>query len=84
MVFEDLNDELSDYIKLLRFKSKKSQEEVANDLNISRNTYMLWEKKPISLSLDTLSKLVNFLGEDIVNFFTYYVAKCNQKENKKE
>ena len=31
MVFEDLNDELSDYIKLLRFKSKKSQEEVAND-----------------------------------------------------
>lgn len=83
-MFEDLNDELSDYIKLLRFKTKKSQEEVANDLNISRNTYMLWEKKPISLSLDTLSKLVNFLGEDIEKFFTYYVAKCNKKENKKE
>lgn len=77
-MFETLNSDLSDYLKLLRFKSKKSQEEVANGLDVSRNTYMSWENNPISLSLDTLSKITGFFGDDISNFFIQYVAKSNE------
>lgn len=73
----DLNTELSEYIKLLRFKCKKSQEDMASILKISRNTYSAWEKKPIKLSLDTLIEIGNILEEDILIFFDNYVAKRN-------
>lgn len=79
-MFKTLNNDLSDYLKLLRFKSKKSQEEVAKDLDVSRNTYATWENNPISLSLDTLNKITNFFDDDITNFFIQYVAKSNEKE----
>lgn len=79
-MFKTLNNDLSDYLKLLRFKSKKSQEEVAKDLDVSRNTYATWENNPISLSLDTLNKITNFFDDDITNFFIQYVAKSNKKE----
>lgn len=79
-MFETLNSELSDYLKLLRFKAKKSQEEVAKCLDVSRNTYASWENNPISLSLDTLNKITNFFDNDIINFFNQYVAKSNNKE----
>ena len=79
-MFKTLNNDLSDYLKLLRFKSKKSQEEVAKDLDVSRNTYATWENNPISLSLDTLNKITNFFDDDITNFFIRYVAKSNEKE----
>ena len=74
----NLNQELSDYIKLLRFKSKKSQEEVANELNISRNTYLNWESNPTKLNLDTLDRIGNVLNVDIFIFFNQYVAKSNK------
>lgn len=38
----DLNQELSEYLKFLRFRKKKSQENVADELNVSRNTYNTW------------------------------------------
>lgn len=79
-MFSNLNQDLSDYIKLLRFKSKMNQEETANRLDISRNTYISWENNPISLSLDTLVKIGNVFNEDIIIFFKNYVAKCNEIE----
>ena len=77
-MFSNLNQDLSDYIKLLRFKSKMNQEETANRLDISRNTYISWENNPISLSLDTLVKIGNVFNEDIIIFFKNYVAKRNE------
>ncbi len=77
---KNLNDSLSDYIKLIRFKSKKSQEDVAKELNISRNTYSIWENNPVQLKLDTLIEIGNILNNDIIIFFNQYVAECN-KEN---
>lgn len=77
---KDLNDSLSDYIKLIRFKSKKSQEDVAKELNISRNTYSIWENNPVQLKLDTLIEIGTILNNDIIIFFNQYVAECN-KEN---
>lgn len=89
-MFGTLNEELAEYIKLLRFKAKKSQEDIAKELNVSRNTYANWENNPISLSLDLLNKIVSCFDEDILIFFKKYVAKCNsssdttQSEKEKE
>lgn len=77
---KNLNESLSDYIKLIRFKSKKSQEDVAKELNISRNTYSIWENNPVQLKLDTLIEIGTILNNDIIIFFNQYVAECN-KEN---
>ena len=75
---KNLNSELSDYIKLLRFKSKLSQEKVAEKLGVSRNTYSTWENNPIQLDLETLDKIGKILNTDIFIFFNNYVAKCNK------
>lgn len=74
-----LNDSLSDYIKLIRFKAQKSQKEVAKELNVSRNTYSIWERNPVQLKLDTLIEIGNILNNDIIIFFNQYVAECNEK-----
>lgn len=78
-MIEDLNKSLSEYLKLLRFKQKKSQEETAMLLNISRNTYTIWENNPIALSLENILKIGKVLDEDIIIFFKEYVAKSNDK-----
>ena len=75
---QDLNNKLSDYIKLLRFKAKLSQEEVADKLDVSRNTYNNWENNPIQLNLETLDKIGIVLNSDIFIFFTEYVANSNK------
>ena len=77
-MFETLNQDLSDYIKLLRFKSKKSQEVVAKELGVTRNTYQKWESDPISLDIKTLNKITTNFGEDISIFFKQYVASSNE------
>ena len=78
-MFENLNQELSDYIKLMRFKKKMSQDDVAEILKISRNTYGTWENNPMALSLETLIKVFAVFEEDILYFFKSYVAKSNEK-----
>lgn len=82
-MLKNINDELSDYLKLIRFKHKKSQEDIAKDLNITRNTYGAWENNPISLSIETLNKIANVMNEDIIIFFEEYVAKRNLKKRSK-
>lgn len=77
-MFDNINSELSDYIKLIRFKHKKSQEDMAKALSVSRNTYSIWENNPISLSLETLIKIGEVINEDMVIFFKEYVAKSNE------
>lgn len=72
-----LNEELSDYIKLQRFKKKLSQEEVATRLKVSRNTYSTWENSPTKIDLETLQRISKAIGEDLLIFFDQYVAKCN-------
>lgn len=80
----DLNHELSEYIKLMRFKNKKSQEDMSNSLKVSRNTYSIWENNPVKLSLDTLISIGIAMKEDILIFFNEYVAKCNSIDTSKE
>lgn len=75
---ENLNQSLSDYLKLLRFKKKVSQEEIATKLGVSRNTYSTWENNPVQLSLNTLNTISDELDSDIIIFFKDYVANCNK------
>lgn len=74
---ETLNQELSDYIRLMRLKYRKSQEDMGNLLNVSRNTYSQWEKNPISLSLEKLMDIGRVVNEDIIIFFKNYIAERN-------
>lgn len=75
---EKINTELSDYIRLLRLKYRKSQEDMGQLLGVSRNTYAIWERRPISLSLETLIKIGEVLDDNILIFFKEYVAKSNE------
>ena len=56
-----------------------SQDDVAEILKISRNTYGTWENNPMALSLETLIKVFAVFEEDILYFFKSYVAKSNEK-----
>lgn len=78
IIKQEFNEELSDYIRLLRLKYRKSQEDMANLLGITRNSYSKWERNPISLSLETLLKIGDVLDENILIFFQNYVAKSNK------
>lgn len=79
-MLSNINEELSDYLKLIRFKHKKSQEDIAKDLKITRHTYGAWENNPISLSLETLDKIANVMNENIIIFFEEFVAKSNKEK----
>lgn len=72
---EKLNNELSDYLKLIRFKAKLSQEDVANKLNITRQAYGNWENNPLKLDLETLMKIGEALNENILIFFDNLYCK---------
>lgn len=76
---QHLNKELSEYIKLLRFKAKMSQEDCANELGVTRNTYANYENNPIELDLSQLVKIGKVFKSDILIFFNEYVAKSNSE-----
>ena len=75
---EQLNSELSDYLKLLRFKNKISQEEISDKLNITRQCYSNWENNPIKLDLEQLIEIGKVMNEDILIFFENHIANCNK------
>ena len=66
---EKVNKSLSDYLKLIRFKKKKSQLDIAKILGVSRNTYSIWENNPINLKLNTLIEISSAMEEDVLSYF---------------
>jgi transcriptional regulator with XRE-family HTH domain len=79
---EKINNELSEYLKYLRFKNKLSQENVAEKLGITRQAYSLWENNPIKLDLGQLFEVGNAMNENILIFFENYIANCNEMQEK--
>ena len=61
--------QLSEIIKLQRFKEKRSQEDCAKKLNISIPTYRELEYNPNKLDLDQIIILSDFLNYNLVEFF---------------
>ncbi len=74
---DQLNTELSEYLKLLRFKKKLNQETIAEKLKVSRQCYTNWENNPIKLDLSQLIEIGEAIGENIIIFFDNYIAKSN-------
>lgn len=79
MDFNDkkIQDELSEHLKLLRFKAKLSQEDVANKLGISRNSYNMYENSPLKMTLEHLLQLSKILESNLFNFF--YRSSCTKQ-----
>lgn len=75
---DKLNNDLSEYLKFLRFKNKLSQENIAKKLGITRQCYSLWELKPTKLRLDQLIEIGLVMNENILFFFENYIAKSNK------
>lgn len=76
---ENLNYELSEFLRMSRAKNKRSQEKAGRILNISRNSYALRERNPKNMTLDKLLDMSNKLDNDVLIFFKDYVAKRNEE-----
>ena len=72
---EQMNLELSSYLKMLRTKYNLSQADIADKLGITRQCYTNWEREPIKLDLEKLIKIGKVMDEDILIFFNLYIAK---------
>ena len=67
--------EVSEYLKLERFKKKVSQDKIAEFIGISGNTYRSYENNPETITLDDIS--------ENVGLSRYYVSRIlNQGEGK--
>lgn len=54
-------------IKAERARSGLSQEDVAEKLGITRQSYNIWETNPKSLTLDKIEMLANAIGCNVKN-----------------
>ena len=73
------NDRLGKFIKKLRIEKKLTQEQLANEICVSRTLVNKWEKGSSGLTLDNLLLLSNYFGIEI-NEFVY--EKKDYKYNK--
>ena len=55
-------DEISKIIIAQRKKEKKTQEEIAKELGVSRASYISFEKQPKNIPLETMLEICNALG----------------------
>lgn len=78
---EKISEELSEFLKLQRFKSKLSQEDVAKILGISRNSYNQYENYPLKITLEVLLKLSIIYDINLYNFFYSQCCKTQQKND---
>lgn len=79
---EKISEELSEFLKLQRFKSKLSQEDVAKMLGISRNSYNQYENYPLKTTLEILLRLSTIYGINLYNFFYSQYCKKQQVKDK--
>lgn len=76
--------QLSEEIKLQRFKKKKSQDECAKSLNISIPTYRDIEYNPNKLTFEQALILSDFLEWNLFEFFLQFVLHNAIKEKEEE
>lgn len=61
--------QISRNIKSCREKVGKTQEMVAKELNITKQTYLTIENNPMSYSINKLNDIANAIGCNIDDFF---------------
>ena len=57
------------FLRKQRYKKEFSQEFVANQFNISRNTYQNWEKGEVDFSNSKISLICDFYQIKMVDFW---------------
>ena len=72
--------EVSEYLKLERFKKKVSQDKIAEFIGISGNTYRSYENNPETITLDVGVKISEFLDCNIFQFFLDSMLQNATKE----
>lgn len=72
--------QVSRNIKSCREKQGKTQEVIANILNITKQTYMNIENNPMNYSINKLNSIANAIGCNIDDFFLK--DKFTQSEKK--
>lgn len=72
-----MNEKLSDFIRIKRLIKKHTQQSLADKIGVTRQTYANWEENPIEISISKLLLIQEALEEDILIFFSEYVANCN-------
>lgn len=78
---EDEKKVLSEQIKLVRFKRKKTQQDCAKALNISIPTYKNIEDNPNKLSLEQALTLGYYLDYNLFQFFLNIILQNTISEN---
>ena len=71
-------------LKVIRIRNNLEIEEVADKLNINRETLRRYEKSSIGLSVERLEKLLNFYKVDKFIFFENVCADLHNKKETKE
>ena len=67
-------------LKVIRIRNNLKIEEVADKLNINRETLRRYEKSSIGLSVERLEKLLNFYKVDKFIFFENVCADLHNKK----
>jgi len=60
--------ETKNYLKSIRVRRNMKQEEVADLLSVSRQTYLDYENNPLQISLDILYKIIEILNGNFEEF----------------
>ena len=58
-------------LRRLRIKSKKSQQDIADLLEIDRRTYIKWEKEENDVKSEYIPKLAKIFNVEIKDFFSH-------------
>ena len=72
------------YNRKLRTKSKKSQQEVADLLEIDRRTYINWENEKNNLKAEYIPKLAEIFGVEIKDLFDNNKTNIDITQNHNE
>lgn len=56
-------------LKALRLREGLTQKQIASKIGVSQQAYMKWETDKVSVTLRTVSKIVNTLNVDVSELF---------------
>ena len=66
---ESMSEERQYTLKELRARKDKTQEQVANDLGISLQTYNAWEKNISNVAISKVIAVANYYGVQVGDIF---------------
>ena len=73
---------ISDNIRRLRIKQNRSQQEIADLLDVERKTYAIWETNQTSIKADYIPNLAKIFNVEIADlFYTNEKISVNQLHN---